>query len=116
MNMIPSGTTVSSKTGVRAVLVGPAKPGVLPGKGDDLEIAADPNDGAVAVAELEGLVSGDENSARGADPGVRLKRVGILHSIEASPSAIPVISIERNPPSEFQIIADMKFSPEHGGL
>jgi len=69
---------------------------------------------AVAVAELQRLVSADRYGEGSSDPGVLLLGAGVLEAIQTGLASKPEIPIERRPKPGLHIVAQVSFKRANG--
>src|SRR5271155_5855349 len=94
--MAPAGGfCISPRLGSR--LLRPANPGKLPGYGDIVIVAAIADVGAVVVADLDGLASGDGKRGGHADARAGLASGKVADAVEAGDASPPVVAVERDP-------------------
>lgn len=86
-----------------------SQPGILPRYGDVLKVSSIMNIRAPAVAELQGLMLAHWSGNGETDPRIGLQRVDILNVGHTGAAAVPEVSIQGDPESRLNVVAQMCF-------
>ena len=90
-------------------LFGFSQPRVLPRSRDALVVAAEPDVGAIVLAELQRLVFRNRNRDGASQAGVRLLCERVLNSVHTGLPAEPVIPVKRSSQPRLEVVAQVPF-------
>src|SRR5438552_1521562 len=95
-------------------LIGRSEPAALPGNRYVVVVAAKPDVGAVAVAELQRLVLAERDRAGASEARVLLSGKGVFYACNGRGSADPEIAIERGPQPLLKVVTQVCLKGSHG--